>query len=142
MYSNWADAARRYEKAGPAVRGRESTILAATAILTEFIDSAEGKLAVNLLRASDRFIRLSETNTIGGRCTVYILNANGFQRSNEAAGMHTAYLRPGKPILTSVTAREAADAMTNPDIGAMESTRILEWLRLELQRIADAAPRN
>lgn len=143
--TNWHEAAERYRKAQHETQSVEvrKEIEQAARMLDLFLESDEGKAALELLSASRRHIRFGERPE-SGMTTVYFLNGDGLRKSVEAAGMWTAYAKDvPPPRLSPLTALEAISVAANPECGAdggRKPDRIIPWLRIELDAIAMKAP--
>jgi hypothetical protein len=144
MATDWKDAAARYRDP-PSATEEETAITREMASLTRFMESDEGVLALDLLEASGRFVRFCESDVDGGRCTVYIMSGDGLGRSDETAGMGAAYVSAGKrkkPHLSMTTAEEVVRAARRYAPRTDAANAIVPWLRIELNKIADAAPKK
>lgn len=117
---------------------QQTDINRATVELEHFM-STEGAAAMELLRASNRHINFAEAYDGGGSGTVYFIDGDGLKLSVEPMGSWVAY-RNGvpKPKITHVRAREVVEATVR--CGGKKATEIVDWLRSELDKIADAAP--
>lgn len=164
MTSNWSEAAQSYRAAEAARLITEQDHVAAakrdqvannetqprrvadhtadidrgTIELEQFL-SSEGQALKELLRASKRHLNFGEEREGGGYGVVYFIDGNGLQQSVEAMGTWTAYSKDvPEPKLTSITAREAVEAAVH--YGGKKATEVVNWLRGELDKIANSAP--
>jgi hypothetical protein len=98
-----------------------------------------GQAVLELLTASKRHIVLTERNEGGGLATVYFIDGNGLHVSVEATGTRLAYLNqtPSSKIQTV----SVAEAVTAAVIMSSKNPKeLITWLRVELDKIANAAP--
>ena len=112
---DWREAARRCRCNSPAAKKqKEDELVNKTAAeLQLFLNSLEGQLAVELLKASGRHIILAEERD-GPRGTVYFLDGEGMRKSHEAMGLWVAHANPTNipaPQVLPLEAREAVEAV-------------------------------
>lgn len=133
MSSAHVDASARQERQARAQRSASQ--------LERFLDSDEGRDALDLLKTSGRHIIFGEERDGGGSGVVYFLNGEGLQQSIEAMGMWTAYSKPEdirKPELSPIDPLQAVSAFA--DLRGKDPDELMAWLESELNKIADAAP--
>jgi len=154
MTQNWVDAARRYKeieaakpKPVPAPqqervqadtwRLKAAQIADAGRELERFVNSEEGRAAMELLGAAKRHLIFGE-EAEGGYAEVFFIDANGIQKSYEVHGTWTVYAKEKlpEPKISRATSQEAAQAAVW--YARRKPEEIVTWLRGELNKLADA----
>ncbi len=114
-------------------RKKQEEILQGVEQLREFL-MFEGTVAMRLLQASGNYIVLGEDNG-GGFLVVFLINGEGLYKSVEASGMGANT----KPVLTRISNKDAIEVAVNH--GGKKATEVVSWIRSQLNRIAEAAPK-
>ncbi len=154
MTQKWADAARLYREAQAAKskpvppvqqeqvqqdtwRLQAVQIAEAGRDLEQFVNSEEGRTAMELLGAAQRHLIFGE-EADGGYATVFFIDGKGIQKSYEPHGTWTAYSKGNfpDPQISQATSREAAQAAVW--YARRKPEDVVTWLRGELDKLADA----
>lgn len=150
MSRTWAEAAELYRRAKEVKRyttlNREQEELSIRVKIDSdvyelelFMGSEDGRSACELLSASGRHINFGEERDGGGYGVVYFIDGKGLQQSVEAMGMWTAFSSDvKKPEISIISARQAI--MAAVEHGGIDTGKVMEWLRSQLDQIANAAP--
>ena len=157
MTQKWLDAAQRYERAKKVVEeqklvetpqemmstedGRlrlQSEIAKVARELDQFVKSEEGRAAMALLKASGRWVNFGEERE-SGYAEVFFIDGNGLFRSVEASGESWIYSREKAPApkITASTAQAMIEAAAYHE--KRKPAEVLNWLRGELDKIANTA---
>ena len=153
MSAKWSEAANAYRRAqaakeqivNPQAPVAEQVTHAAISKLQHelslFISGDEGRAAVQLLSASNRFVRLGEDRG-DGHAIVYTLTGNGFERTTEASGMWTIFSSnvPKAKSIPCTNAEIASSACLSEFRPCKSPDEVMPYLRAELEKIAAAAP--
>lgn len=119
------------KKAGEIFQGMEQ--------LEAFLDD-HGSNAMTLLKTSGRHIIFGESRDGGGFAVIYMMSGCGLQQCVESTSMSAAFGngRNPKPVPTRITVQQAIEAAVN--YGGKKATEVVDWLKAQLDMIADAAP--
>jgi hypothetical protein len=106
--------------------------------LEAFLESKDGKAALELLRTSGRHIIFGESREGGGFGLVWFLDGNGLQESTEPMGTWVAYAQTvPEPKLRPITPRLAVEAAVTE--GKHKPAEVMSWLEEEIEKIANEA---
>lgn len=133
----WLKAAETVEaqKRQPEVEAKE--IKAAADYLERFLfDSVEGTAARRLLTATDKHIILGELPASPGRAVVCFLDGEGLKKSIDGKGLSGAYGNQQLDVSSS-TSEQAVKAFTHSEHGTRKPKEIVNYLRRELDKIAE-----
>jgi hypothetical protein len=106
--------------------------------LEAFLESKDGKAALELLRTSGRHIIFGESREGGGFGLVWFLGGTGLQESTEPMGTWVAYAQTvPEPKLRPISPRLAVQVAVTE--GKQKPTEVMLWLEDEIEKIANEA---
>lgn len=137
----WLKAAETVEaqKKQPEIEAKE--IKDAASYLERFLDGIEGEAAKRLLKATVKHILIGELQASPGHAMFCFLDGEGLRQSIEGKGLSGAY-EGKKPDISSTTPELATKAFTHPDHGKRKPAEIVNFLRCELDKIAEGIKRD
>ncbi|MFA5185074.1 MAG: hypothetical protein WC551_01155 [Patescibacteria group bacterium] len=140
--ANWREAAELYRQAQVIVEEekRDERLNHVAEQLHDFLASDLGAEALELLKASNRYIVFGYKLRVGGSAIMYLLSGHGCCTSNYIDGYvpaHSDVFVPG-PILDPIEPYTAVEAALKH--GHKDPETFMPWLREELDKIAAAAP--
>ncbi|QQR60504.1 hypothetical protein IPH19_03780 [Candidatus Uhrbacteria bacterium] len=140
-HREWLKAAETVEaqKRQPEVEARE--IEEEARKLESFLSSVEGNAARRLLKATAKHIIVGELEASPGHAMVCFLDGEGLRQSIEGKGLSGAYAG-NKPDISSTTPELATKAFTHPDRGKRKPSELLNYIRGELDKIAEAVKKG
>ncbi len=138
----WLEASKRYEAAKkPGFKKRRKPKLAKELrlpSLREFMGSKDGESALALLKASEQYILLGESETVMSRSCSISLDGDGLQRCVQVTGMSSIYSKE-KPTKEKVTAEEALENLRDFERDFSEEGMIASIYQY-LDKLAATAP--
>lgn len=140
--TSWSDAAARYRAQRPEVKltQEDQRINNAIRELGTFLGSPEGASGIELLAASDQYIRLGSSE-FSGHGIAFVINGKGMQKVQGPSGMHLAYAKEGTaPTFTTANIVDFVVGLSRCDSPDATLEEIVPYLRESLDRIASSAP--
>ena len=133
----WFKAAEEYRKQ-PEQRASKATavaVLEEPLTLSKFLESEDGKAAMDLLKAAGGYILIAESEAIMSRSASVSLDGNGLQTSYQTVGMAAAYTTQ-KPTLKPVSTDEAMEMIREYDENLQSEGAVIEFITFRLNEIA------
>lgn len=129
----------RKQKEQEETRKKQQEIYLGMERLNAFLED-HGSDAMALLKASSRHIIFGESRDGGGFSVVYLMNGDRLHECIESTSMSAAFGTGNnpRPIPTRITVQQAIEAAVNH--GGKKATEVVDWLKAELDKIAEAAP--
>lgn len=108
--------------------------------LSAFLDD-HGSDAMALLKASGRHIIFGESRDGGGFSVVYMINGDGLHQCVESTSVSATFGAGSnpRPVPTKISILKATEAAVR--YGGKRGTEVVKWLKTELDKIAEAAPK-
>ena len=137
----WQKAAELVEKQKrqPDIEARE--IEQEARKLDSFLAGLQGEAAKRLLKATEKHIILGVLPASPGHEVVYFLDGDGLKKSIQGAGLAGFYENKESDV-SSTTPEKAIRAFTNSAHGMRKRSEIYDYLRDELDTIAESVPRK